>query len=268
MVSLELELAPVIPALPPLGALRVECPVPAWSLEIDGRPSSERSQIHLLRAGQHDLTFRRPGYVVSARKVTIHPDTTTSVSCGLRIDTATLSMLGATLELPLSNPELALTVDGLRQARVARVPYGEHVISISKGARTLFSGSVRLAPNEHRVLDVPRDTRGESGKRPAPVLGYALLGTGVATAAVAVGIGVSNHDRHETWQTEQDSINAAWESGTSSPGALEERQKENDALYSKGQLWDRVLVGTAVASSACLAIGTALVFGWLDADDD
>jgi hypothetical protein len=264
-VALELTLEPEAPPLRlGLGALRAECAVPGVSLEVDGQRRPDSPSVFMLEGGTHRIVFARAGYESSIHLVEVTPGGVTQSTCALRIDPTRLSEVGATLELTQEYPDLALVVDGERRSRVTRLPYGEHDVSIAKGGEILWTGSVRVAQGEHRLLDPLLVRDDASRKRSAPIAGYAVLGTGIATTIATAVIVVTNHNRHQAWQTEQDAIEHAWASGGAGDPELVARLNENDELYKRGQTWDRVAVGTAVASAALLTVGTGMILGWFD----
>jgi hypothetical protein len=254
--SLTLRLTP----LPRKALLVVRCPLPDVQVTLDDLPLGKTPLLEAApaQAGQHRLTFARPGYRDQARSVSLTAGSPTEVSCTLEPDP---SYQGAG-KLRVSHPSgTRVLVDGA-PFRGQSLPEGRHRLSaVGLGFDTDTRWVTIARGGSHQLTLKPSASassllgREAEQRRRLRFVAYVSAGLGLASAITATALYLDT--------------SAAWKRHDERVSQLRASTAANEPLYvpQVDQLLDReatlrnrdaLAVGFGVAGATLLLGGVAL----------
>lgn len=213
-----------------LARLAVKTNVPAAEILVDGASVGKTPLPATLAfaPGPHTIEARRPGYVRTAKAVTLGEGTSGSVRFDLTVDAARLKTDGGLLGLSVSEPDAVVFVDGVPRGSYARplaLPAGEHVLRVERAEFFPFEREIDV-PRGGR-LEVPIDLQPTPKKRAdyrssaiaQRTWGTVSLVAGAAIAAGSAGFLVYNQAKKNDAQRDFDNADLNTPGGECYPGA-------------------------------------------------
>ncbi len=193
-------------------ALRIECPVPAVEVFVDGSliGRTPLASPPSLDVGRHELRFVRAGYAVTQRLLTLdQPGSAVTVDCEQHPLSPLPGEMAASLLLRLQPRDARTLVDGT-PFRGQPLPSGAHVLTIARDGYLPLTKNVTLATGrttEYTAVLQPNRTtidRERAAVRRRHHAAYILAGAGATLIAASVGVYIWNGQRYDDWRSSEE----------------------------------------------------------------
>ena len=248
-------------ALPPV-AIGVTCAIPDVITSVDGKPVVPTQGELLLTPGDHQLGFRRAGYL--PREQTVRAEARGRYDCALSPDPSDEAV--GTLRVRHPRGTIAL-LDGAPFSD-RPVPAGRHRVSIAGEGVAPATRMVTVVPNATQTVELmlgPATLRQREQARTRKLVGLTVGGVGAAAVLAAGALYLYNTEKYADFQQDSAELLARFHADPTSvsTGEMGALFDEQNRIYNR----DAIALGVGVFGVVSLAAATALLL-WPSAPTD